>query len=520
MTNKDGVPGELGSSSQDANIARKGISDDANGVVSEPISQLQGVSAKPFEGHGISELENNSVTDKVASEQAFATRVLDEPAPNAGKTDSKAKHQESDGAGDASSTQSSSVSNAHENAVSGNKSAANSAPNRNSGNTAPRRQGGGRNPRKHGSPSAPDGKALTKYAALDLGTNNCRLLIAEPREQGFRIIDSFSRIVRLGEGISTNNRLSDEASDRAISALRVCWNKLKYHKVEKVRLIATEACRSAENGTEFLQRVVKEIGLELEIIDRETEARLAVTGCSSLVEPRSDGVVLFDIGGGSSEIVWMDRRGRRKRNRLGGTLRAWDSLPVGVVNLSERHDGKHVTRDSFEGMVNEVRERLVVFPKRRELQQALSRGRHHLLGTSGTVTTLAGVHLGLRRYDRRRVDGMWMSNDDAASMIDRLLALSYEQRIGHPCIGLDRADLVLPGCAIFEAIRREFPCDQLRVADRGLREGILVELMHKDGHGLTRRNNRSTPWRRKRPKSRSRQNMHGNSKTDGATDEQ
>ncbi|MEH6727642.1 MAG: Ppx/GppA phosphatase family protein, partial [Hyphomicrobiales bacterium] len=377
----------------------------------------------------------------------------------------------------------------------------------------------GQHRRNHGTAKPSGGKPVTKYAALDLGTNNCRLLIAEPRDQGFRIIDSFSRIVRLGEGVSANNRLSDEASDRAISALRVCWNKLKYHKVEKVRLIATEACRSAENGAEFLQRVAREIGLELEIIDRETEARLAVAGCSSLVEPRSDGVVLFDIGGGSSEIVWMDRRGRRKRNRLGGTLRAWDSLPVGVVTLSERYDGKHVTRESFEMMVNEVQGMLAAFPKRRELQQALSRGRHHLLGTSGTVTTLAGVHLGLRRYDRRRVDGMWMSNNDAASMVEQLLALTYEQRIGHPCIGLDRADLVLPGCAIFEAIRREFTCDQLRVADRGLREGILVELMNKDGHGLARRGNRSTPWRRKRPKSKDKRTAHGNEITDGNTDE-
>ncbi|MBL4646947.1 MAG: Ppx/GppA family phosphatase [Rhizobiales bacterium] len=340
-----------------------------------------------------------------------------------------------------------------------------------------------------------DGKYL--YAALDLGTNNCRLLIAEPNDKGFRIIDSFSKIVRLGEGISANNRLSDEAADRAIQALRICWNKLKYHKITKARLIATEACRSAENGLEFLARVSSEIGLELEIVDRETEAKLAMTGCISLVEPRSDGVVLFDIGGGSSEIVWMDRRGRRKRNRMGGTLRAWDSLPIGVVTLSERHNGRDVTPASFEVMVEEVQERLQHFPKRKELVQALSHGRHHLLGTSGTVTTLAGVHLGLRRYDRRRVDGMWMSNEDAAKMVEKLLNLSYEERVKHPCIGSDRADLVLPGCAIFEAIRREFTCDQLRVADRGLREGILVELMREDGHKSVRAKENNNRWRRR-----------------------
>lgn len=510
MTNKDGVPGNLGSSSQDAELARRDMSDDATGV--EPISVLQqhSVPAKPSDDSESPDSGSGFAVIGVASKQVESVSVLDEPAQNAGKAEREARHLKGDGVGDAASAQGMASADRAANNNPDAKIAFESA--------GPKRHGSARHHKNYGIAKSSELK-VSKYAALDLGTNNCRLLIAEPRDQGFRIIDSFSRIVRLGEGISMNNRLSDEASDRAISALRVCWNKLKYHKVEKVRLIATEACRSAENGAEFLQRVFQEIGLELEIIDRETEARLAVTGCSSLVEPRSDGVVLFDIGGGSSEIVWLDRRGRRKRNRLGGTLRAWDSLPVGVVTLSERHDGKNVTRDSFETMVNEVRDMLVAFPKRRELQQALSRGRHHLLGTSGTVTTLAGVHLGLRRYDRRRVDGMWMSNNDAATMIDKLLTLSYEQRIGHPCIGLDRADLVLPGCAIFEAIRREFSCDQLRVADRGLREGILVELMSKDGHGLSRRGNRSTPWRRKRPRSKAKQPAHVNANTDGTSDE-
>ncbi len=511
MTNKDEVPGNPGSSSQDATNARKDISVDATGVGFVSVLQQHGVSAKPIDGRESSIADAGFKAIGVASEQGKPALMLDEPTLNAGKAVTDVRHQADKGVDDSASSPKHLASKGH---VSDNPVQAELDQ-----NIAAKRHDTGQHRRHHGAAKPSVGKPATKYAALDLGTNNCRLLIAEPRDQGFRIVDSFSRIVRLGEGVSANNRLSDEASDRAISALRVCWNKLKYHKVEKVRLIATEACRSAENGAEFLQRVAREIGLELEIIDRETEARLAVAGCSSLVEPRSDGVVLFDIGGGSSEIVWMDRRGRRKRNRLGGTLRAWDSLPVGVVTLSERYDGKHVTRESFEMMVNEVRGMLAAFPKRRELQQALSRGRHHLLGTSGTVTTLAGVHLGLRRYDRRRVDGMWMSNNDAASMVEQLLALTYEQRIGHPCIGLDRADLVLPGCAIFEAIRREFTCDQLRVADRGLREGILVELMNKDGHGLARRSNRSTPWRRKRPKSKDKRTAHGNEITDGNTDE-
>jgi exopolyphosphatase/guanosine-5'-triphosphate,3'-diphosphate pyrophosphatase len=536
VTNKDELSGGPGSSSQNAQHARKDFESDATGVDSVSGLQQHGDFAKPVESREFSGSDQESEAFRVASKQDMPVSVLDDPTPNAVAARNGAAGIQDDAAGLAASSGTGAEiggfdaadarpygSGANRNAErnpSSSDHVPSSSARQNSGSKGTAQRTNGQYQNRHGTRSSASGDTATKYAALDLGTNNCRLLIAEPRDHGFRIVDSFSRIVRLGEGISANNRLGDEAADRAISALRVCWNKLKYHKVEKVRLIATEACRSAENGDAFLQRVTQEIGLELEIIDRETEARLAVTGCSSLVEPRSDGVVLFDIGGGSSEIVWMDRRGRRKRNRLGGTLRAWDSLPVGVVTLSERFNGKNVTRESFEAMVNEVQGLLAAFPKRRELQQALSRGRHHLLGTSGTVTTLAGVHLGLRRYDRRRVDGMWMSNTDAVAMIEKLLALTYEQRVGHPCIGQDRADLVLPGCAIFEAIRREFSCDQLRIADRGLREGILVELMSKDGHGLSRRGNRSTPWRRKRPKSKARRNANGNQGTGGTGNEQ
>lgn len=494
MIDKDGASGEPDSSTQNEAIARDvSLTGGKTGNNDTKQQQQQG-SAKSIDGNGPIETSGKRAESSIDSlVQAKFVPMLDDapieanrPQANAGSTHRASLN------GDVTKTRS-----PHTNSPTRSQTNAHRKPGRSASGSNGEASG------HHSSNAKPaNSQQAVKYAALDLGTNNCRLLIAEPRDQGFRIVDSFSRIVRLGEGISSNNRLSDEASNRAIGALRICWNKLKYHKVEKARLIATEACRSAENGAEFLQRVTDEIGLELEIIDRETEARLAMAGCSSLVEPRSDGVVLFDIGGGSSEIVWMDRRGRRKRNRLGGTLRAWDSLPVGVVTLSERHDGKNVTHQSFENMVKEVQDRLARFPKQKELRQALSRGRHHLLGTSGTVTTLAGVHLGLRRYDRRRVDGMWMSNDEAARMIDQLLNLSYDERVKHPCIGPDRADLVLPGCAIFEAIRREFQCDQLRVADRGLREGILVELMSKDGHGRSKPKNRSTPWRRKRPKSR------------------
>ncbi|UGY10859.1 Ppx/GppA phosphatase family protein [Phyllobacterium pellucidum] len=319
------------------------------------------------------------------------------------------------------------------------------------------------------------------YAALDLGTNNCRLLVASPTRPGqFRVVDAFSRIVRLGEGLGASGRLGDSAMNRAIEALKICRDKLENHDVRKARLIATEACRQAENGPEFLGRVKDETGLELEIINRQTEARLAVSGCGTLVERETDAVVLFDIGGGSSEIALIDLTERRSP-RLAEHIIAWTSLPVGVVTLAERFGGRDVTTDNFAVMVNHVAELLNDFSERHKLGDLVKSQNFHLLGTSGTVTTLAGIHLGLERYDRRRIDGIWMENDDVTEMTSKLLSWSFDQRVANPCIGADRADLVLAGCAILDAIRNVWPSQKLRVADRGLREGILTELMSRDG---------------------------------------
>ncbi|MCY1664584.1 Ppx/GppA phosphatase family protein [Rhizobium sp. SL86] len=316
------------------------------------------------------------------------------------------------------------------------------------------------------------------YAALDLGTNNCRLLIAQPTRPGqFRVVDAFSRIVRLGEGLARTGRLSSEAMDRAVEALRVCAAKLATRQIRKMRLIATEACRAAANGEEFLERVTRETGLKLEIIDRETEARLAVSGCSSLVGREARSVVLFDIGGGSSEIAVIRIRDNRS-SRLANHITHWTSLPVGVVTLSERHGGRNVTPDVFAAMVAEVETMLEGFHC-----PGLSSGDEdfHLIGTSGTVTTLAGVHLDLPRYDRRKVDGLWLSDQEVSAMQAKLLSWDFEGRASNPCIGPDRADLVLAGCAILEAIRRRWPSRRMRVADRGLREGLLTDMMADDG---------------------------------------
>lgn len=336
--------------------------------------------------------------------------------------------------------------------------------------------------------AAPDGHDL--YAALDLGTNNCRLLVAEPNRGGFHVVDAFSRIVRLGEGLTASGRLSDVAQARAIEALHICRAKLEARGVNRARLVATEACRIAENGMDFIDRVAAETGLTLEVVTRETEARLAVAGCASLIDWQSDGVILFDIGGGSSELVWLDLNRNGRRDDLTRHIRAWTSLPVGVVTLSERHGGVIVDHRVFEEMVRDVDGMLDGLVEGPDLSRALGEGAFHMLGTSGTVTTLAGVHLGLKRYDRRRVDGVWLASGDVTDMIGHLLEMTFEERIANPCIGADRADLVLAGCAILEAIRRRWPCDRLRVADRGLREGILTEMMAADG--VWRRNGHGT----------------------------
>ena len=341
------------------------------------------------------------------------------------------------------------------------------------------KQGNGRN--RQSSDRRPSRNWGDAYAALDLGTNNCRLLVAVPQQPGrFKVVDAFSRIVRLGEGLAATGQLREEAMDRTIGALKLCAGKLQNRKVKGARLIATEACRRASNGADFLRRVESETGIKLEIIDRETEARLAVAGCSSLVDRKAKGAVLFDIGGGSSELALLDLD-KRNRHDLGPAMVSWTSLPLGVVTLSEKHGGgRVVTRSVFEDMVADVSELLSDFEGREALKSVSERGEVHLLGTSGTVTTLAGIHLTLPRYDRRQVDGIWMDSTDVDEMINRLVDMTFEQRAANPCIGYDRADLVLAGCAILVAIQRLWPCPRLRVADRGLREGLLTEMMNAD----------------------------------------
>ena len=337
--------------------------------------------------------------------------------------------------------------------------------------------------------SGESGDSRRTYAALDLGTNNCRLLVAQPTRRGFKVKTSFSRIIRLGEGLSASGRLSEEAIARTIDALKVCAGKMQALRVERAGLIATEACRSASNAQEFLVRARTETGLDIKVINRETEAKLAVAGCASLVDTSSDLALVFDIGGGSSELIWLDLTKRRHRwgrsmpDRLEvqSCITAWTSLPVGVVTLAERFGSRTVDHAAFEAMVAYVSGLLAPFEAEHGLRKRLAGSSAHMLGTSGTVTTLAGVHLGLPRYDRSKVDGCWLGSERAREVTAGLLTSTFEERAAQPCIGEALAEFVLGGCAILEAMLRTWPCERLRVADRGLREGILATLMAEDG---------------------------------------
>lgn len=324
---------------------------------------------------------------------------------------------------------------------------------------------------------APRPTPLPSYAALDLGTNNCRLLIARRTEAGFRVIDAFSRIVRLGEGLATTGLLSDAAMDRTIEALKVCAGKIRQRKVAFGRYIATEACRRAANCNAFLDRVREAIGIELEIISTAEEARLVVSGCAPLLHPRIPYAIVFDIGGGSTEIVWLRQTAPHERHARVEFLGSV-SLPFGVVTFTERFGGIEVSPSIYRAMVAEAELALAPFEKEHGIRREVRARQVQMLGSSGTVTTLAGINLALPRYIRAMVDGSMLTFDQIELVSRHLAGLDIAGRAANPCIGRERADLVLSGCAILDAICATWPVGRLRVADRGIREGILFDLMH------------------------------------------
>jgi exopolyphosphatase/guanosine-5'-triphosphate,3'-diphosphate pyrophosphatase len=345
-------------------------------------------------------------------------------------------------------------------------------------------------------PAPPPADPAELYAALDLGTNSCRMLIAQPKGNQFHVVDSFSKSVQLGQGLETSGRLSRSGMVRTIQALRICEKKIRKHNVRRMRLVATEACRRATNAKTFLDEVRRETGLALEIIPPEEEARLAVISCAPLVSTRTEQLLVVDIGGGSTELVWIDltrvpwveRPRAIMRLRTGFTSDAspfpaarvvdWISVPLGVATLREQF--RDVTDDAaqFALMSWHFEEHLASFAPSASEQ---ARDGFQIIGTSGTVTTVAASHLGLRRYDRGKVDGLRMTSDQIDLVIRNYLALGPEGRRSDPRIGRDRHTLIMSGAAILQALLRLWPTDRLSVADRGLREGLLYAQMSADG---------------------------------------
>jgi len=350
------------------------------------------------------------------------------------------------------------------------------APNGRNSRRRPRHKrgsGGGRN----------KSSQANTFAALDLGTNNCRLLIARDAGESFRIIDSYSRVVRLGQGLAATGRLSDESMNAAVEAIGVCASKIKSKRVKRWRCVATEACRRASNGEAFLKRVKDETGISLEVISPRVESRLAVMGCVNLVDPTKDVALVIDIGGGSTELSWVDVRKLRDdqaNHRLHRPpISAWASLPIGVVTLSElvpEIDDKTVWYNELRDV---VRQKIKEQGCETRFTNLFQQGRGHLIGTSGTITSLAGIHLKLPYYQRAKVDGLWLRSSDAINVAREMGSRSFDDRAKEPCIGKDRANLLVAGCAITDVLCEMWPSKMIRVADRGLREGILIGLMQK-----------------------------------------
>ncbi|MDB5740919.1 MAG: hypothetical protein JWP16_1959 [Alphaproteobacteria bacterium] len=324
------------------------------------------------------------------------------------------------------------------------------------------------NREKSGENAKGGGAAGPLLAVLDLGTNNCRLLIATPDGRGgFRVVDSFSRIVRLGEGVGQTGLLSQAALDRTIAALKICADRIARYKDVRVRAIATQAARLAGNADVLVTRARQEAGLELSVISAEEEANLAAIGCAPLIGRKYRGALVFDIGGGSTEIIWLNKTPQGPKARLA------TSVPLGVVSLAERHGAAATSPEGFAAMRAELIARFEPFAQQME---GFDVRQNHLLGTSGTVTTLAAIALKLPRYNRTRVDGSWHETAHMLKVVDRLVGLDIPGLAAIGSIGVERADLMLPGCAIFAAICSLWPAPMLRVADRGLREGMLRQL--------------------------------------------
>jgi len=307
-----------------------------------------------------------------------------------------------------------------------------------------------------------------RIATIDVGSNTVRLLVADAGEaSAWRVLDEAQQVTRLGEGLAAAGVLGEAPAARTLAVVRAYAERGRRAGAARVRIVATSAVREAANGRAFAATIERATGVALRVVSGEEEARLTLLGVRRGLGDPAGALVVCDIGGGSTEYILAE----------GARVRALASLRLGVVPLAERFAfPEAVDRARYDALRAEVRGRL-----ERELPTPFRGARGaRLVGTAGTVTTLAALDLGLARYDAARVQGHRLGRAAVEAQLRRLGALPVAARGALPCLEPGRADLIVPGVAIVQATLDCLGAEALTVSDWGLREGILLDALEGD----------------------------------------
>ena len=304
----------------------------------------------------------------------------------------------------------------------------------------------------------------TRYAAIDLGTNTCLLLVAEWDGQELHPLVREMRVVRLGENLDRTGRISSTALDRATAALTEYRDIITSSGCQEMRCVATSAFRDAPNKDELTERIRNITGLEIEEISGEEEARLVHRAVQEAFPEETGERASVDVGGGSTEIIF-DKQGH---------LHEVHSLPLGSVRLTERHFS-HDPPAAVE--VAALRDNISTVLEDSGLPTKVA----SLIGVGGTATTLAAIHLELEDYDPVKVHGRILKQRDLETILERCLALPYEQRVRLPGLHPGRADVIMAGTIILLAIMGHLQDKMIRISDRGIRWGIIAEMIRSQG---------------------------------------
>lgn len=316
------------------------------------------------------------------------------------------------------------------------------------------------------------------FAAIDLGSRNCRTIVGCQSKAGaFEYIETYSKSVSLADGVAASKKLSRKSMDRTIEALAFCSKVLSRYAGLTYLAVATDAMRRAENASVFIKRVKRELGLIISIITPQEEAYYAALGCIEVLSLETEIFVVFDIGGGSSEIA-LCRQKSDKDIELIDSL----SIPYGVINLLESKD--HLTFSGYSNLVQKISDLSRDF-----LNQYATTldfvNNFQCIGTSGTTTTVAALNMNLRFYDREKINDSILQFSEILKTVHYVQSLSEDERKLHPYISQSNEDLVLGGLTILEGIVRGLPASTITVTDRGVRDGVVYALTHDKCKGHT-----------------------------------